>query len=184
MTEHEIEYLQQRLASEGRKTHGFFQALNPPDWDRPVYTTGSAWRVRHVLAHFISAETGYLHYLRQAVAGGPGVPRDFDIDAFNEAEVPQLDRLKPDDLLSAFETAREETIMFVGGLTPADLERRGYHPWFGDGDLRFILKLIYRHPKLHLRDVRQALDSGSPVPHGEGYAKFARSDPPSGEESG
>lgn len=182
MTDPEIHHLQQRLASEGRKTHNFFRALTPMDWDRPVYTSGSAWRVRHVLAHFISAETGYLRYLRQAVAGGPGVPRDFDIDAFNESEVPRLDGLKADELLSTFEATRAETIEFVGGLTAADLDRRGYHPWFGDGDLRFILKLIYRHPQLHVRDVRQALDSGSPLPHGEGYAKFARSEAPPGRD--
>ena len=40
--------------------------------------------------------------------------------------------------------------------------------------MRFLLKLIYRHPMLHVRDVRLALETGAPVPDGEGYASFAR----------
>jgi hypothetical protein len=33
--------------------------------------------------------------------------------------------------------------------------------------------LMYRHPMLHLRDVRQALASGNPLADGEGYTRFA-----------
>jgi hypothetical protein len=83
--------------------------------------------------------------------------------------------------LAEFRQARQETVRFVGGLTDSDLDRRGYHPWFGDGDLRFLLKLLYRHPLLHLRDARQALDAGRALPHGEGYTRFSRSDSTSRE---
>lgn len=176
MSNDEVGHLRRRLEAEGEKTLTFFRRLAPQEWDQAVYTTGSAWRVRHVLAHFVSAERGTLRYMRQAVEGGPGVPRDFDIDAFNESEVPRLTELPDAELLAAFRQARLETAEFVGGLTSSDLDRRGYHPWFGDADLRFMLKLTYRHPMLHLRDVRQALDTGAPLPHGEGYTSFARSD--------
>ena len=53
----------------------------------------------------------------------------------------------------------------VAGLTPADLDRRGRHPWLGEADLRSVLKLLYRHPMIHLRDVRAALRSRTPVAH-------------------
>jgi uncharacterized damage-inducible protein DinB len=170
----EIERLQQRLAAEGEKVASFFGALSAELWDRQVYTTGSQWTIRHVLAHFVSAERTYLYYMRDVVDGGTGVPRDFDIDGFNESQVPALAQRPGAELLSALRQARSETVAFVGGLSSSDLDRRGYHPWFGDADLRFMLKLIYRHPMLHTRDVRQALETGAPVPHGEGYSSFAQ----------
>ena len=176
----EIEHLQQRLAAEGEKVAGFFEALSPDDWDRRVYTTGSQWAVRHILAHFVSAERAYLYFMRDVVGGGSGVPPDFDIDAFNESEVPNLGLRAPPELLRALRQARSETVVFVGGLSLPDLDRRGYHPWFGDADLRFMLKLTYRHPMLHVRDVRQALETGAPIPHGEGYSSFARDAGPGG----
>jgi hypothetical protein len=171
----EIAHLRQRLLDEGRRTADYFAGLPAEAWDRPVYSTGPRWVVRQVLAHFVSAERGYLHDMRDAVAGGPGVPRDFDIDAFNSAQVALLSGSSPGDLLEAFREVRRQTSAFVGGLNSADLERIAYHPWFGDEDLGFLIRLIYRHPMLHVRDVRLALETGAAVPDGEGYASFARS---------
>jgi uncharacterized protein (TIGR03083 family) len=169
-----LEHLRQRLTSEGAKTVEFFAALPPEAWDHPVYTTGPRWRVRHVLAHFVSAERGYLHYMRDSVAGGSGVPRDFDIDAFNATQVAALSDRSPAQLLEALRAVRQETCEFVATLRPEDLDRVGYHPWFGDETLSFLIRLIYRHPMLHLRDVRLALETGAAVPDGEGASSFAR----------
>jgi uncharacterized damage-inducible protein DinB len=170
----EIDHLRRRLAIEGEKIASFFESLGAEDWGRQVYTRGPQWAVRQILAHFVSAERAYLHYMRDLLGGGTGVPRDFDIDAFNETQVRALNTLSPEDLVRALRRARSETVAFVGGLSAADLAQRGYHPWFGDTDLGFMLKLAYRHPMLHVRDIRQALQTGAPVPHGEGYASFAR----------
>ncbi len=175
MTSHaELEHLRQRLSDEGEKTADFFAGLTQQAWEAPVYSTGPGWHVRQVLAHFVSAERSYLHYMRDTVNGGPGVPRDFDIDAFNAVQVEALSGLTPPQLIEAFRDVRRGTCDFVTTLQPLDLERIGYHPWFGDESLRFLLKLIYRHPMLHLRDVRLAMETGAPVPDGEGYASFAR----------
>jgi hypothetical protein len=114
--------------------------------------------------------------MREAVQGGPGVPRDFDIDAFNAAQVQALAGYTPAQLLEAFRDVRKQTCDFVATLLPEDLDRIGYHPWFGDESLYFLLKLIYRHPMLHLRDIRLAMETGAAVPHGEGYASMAGSD--------
>jgi uncharacterized protein (TIGR03083 family) len=172
----ELDHLGQRLSSEGERTAAFFAGLASEMWEAPVYSTGPGWHVRDVLAHFVSAERGYLHYMRETVAGGPGVPRDFDIDAFNAVQVEALSAQTPEQLLEAFRTVRRQTCEFVQTLRPTDLDRIGYHPWFGEESLGFLLKLIYRHPMLHLRDARLALETGGPVPDGEGYASFARGD--------
>lgn len=170
----EIAHLQERLSAEGEKTARFFEALPPEAWAAPVYSTGPAWGVSQLLAHFVSAERGYLHYMRATIQGGAGVPRDFDIDAFNAEQVESLSGHAPAQLLDAFRDVRRQTCEFVAALQPGDLDRIGYHPWFGDESLAFLLKLIYRHPMLHLRDIRLAMESGAALPHGEGYASMGR----------
>jgi hypothetical protein len=133
--------------------------------------------LHHRLRLARAGSPGSLHTLD----GGPGVPKDFDIDAFNEAQVPTLDALSNLELVEALRSVRRETVSFVGSLGPGDLDREGFHPWFGQGTLGFIIKLIYRHPMLHLRDTRQAIETGQPVPHGEGYVSFAGDGPRTGE---
>jgi len=159
----ELTHIHQRLLDEGERMLAFFEGLSASDWQQQVYTTGSEWRVRQVLAHFVSAEKTYLHYLRQVVDGGPGLPPDFDIDAFNESQVPTLSQQPIPSLLEELRTARAESAATVAGLSADDLDRRGRHPWLGDTDLRSVLKLLYRHPMIHLRDIRQAIQTKSPV---------------------
>jgi uncharacterized protein (TIGR03083 family) len=163
----ELERLAGRLEADGQKTASYFQSLEPAQWDAQVYTTGSAWTIRDVLAHFVSAERSLKLLVQDVANGGDGAPRDLQIDEFNEREVPKLDDLSPDELLEAFKGARGTTLELVHGLEPAALDLIGYHPWFGDVELRDMLKLVYRHNMIHLRDVRKTLRSGRPVPHTE-----------------
>lgn len=161
----EIEHLARRMTQDGQKTLGYFQELDPADWKVQVYTTGSEWTVREILAHFVSAERGFKELVEDVVAGGDGAPRDTDIVEYNEREVPKLDPLSIADLLQAFEKARSELVELTQGLDAADLDKSGYHPWFGEVEVRSMLKLVYRHNMIHLRDVRKALRQRGPVPH-------------------
>jgi hypothetical protein len=97
----ESAHLARRLKEEGRRTVAFFQSLAAADWDQSVYPGGSGWRVRDVLAHFVSAEAAYLRFLRDTISGGSGLPKDFDIDAFNAAEVTGLSTRPPEELLDS-----------------------------------------------------------------------------------
>ena len=157
--------LARRMTAEGEKTVDFFNALSPQEWSQQVYTTGSEWRVREVLAHFVSAEQAFAELLEDVLGGGRGAPRDLDIVEFNEREVPTLDDLSGSDLLDSFRTAREITVEITSRMTDDDLEKHGYHPWFGDVALGSMAKLVYRHNMIHLRDVRKALKTGEPVAH-------------------
>jgi hypothetical protein len=156
--------IRDRLKEEGEKTAAYFEALAEPDWDQQVYTTGSGWRVRQLLAHFISAERTFERFIRDVLKGGSGAPKDFDIDAFNESEVPEL-AAPPPELIGAYRATRLRTLQLLEEVGTTDLGLRGYHPWFGDSQLEDMLKLIYRHNIIHLRDIRRALKSGEPVPH-------------------
>jgi len=161
------ELILKRLAEEGRKTADYFRSLEESTYTQRVYTTGPNWRVREILAHFVSAEQIFGFYGRDILNGGAGAPEDFVIDEFNATQVAGLKEAQPADLIRQFEMARAETIALIRGMTDTDLERQGRHPWFGKVPLERMLKLVYRHNMLHERDVRKALETGQPVPHVE-----------------
>ncbi len=161
----ELDHLSQRMAKDGEKTLRSFRDLTPKQWKVQVYTTGSQWTVRDILAHFVSAERSFKLLVEEVAAGGSGAPRDLDITEFNEREVPKLDDLSAEELLDAYGEARAESVQLTQNLKPQDLDKVGYHPWFGEVQIRDMLKLVYRHNMIHLRDIRRAIRRGRPVPH-------------------
>lgn len=148
--------LAERLEEEGHKTVAFFEGLTPEQLRLRIYTEGSGWCVDQILAHFVAAEQGFVLLVEDIQAGGAGSPEDFDIDAYNERTVAALSGGALDDLLAQFRHIRQRSVTLVAGLLPADLERRGRHPFLGEASLADIVKLIYRHNQIHLRDVRKA----------------------------
>lgn len=160
----ELNHLRKRLSVEGEKTITFFELLTGKDWDHQVYRTGSGWRVREVLAHFISAEKAYQSFLEEVLEGGTGAPDDFDIDRFNEADVATMIGISPDQLVESFKATRKKTLDLTSTLSESDLKLRANHPWFEDKEVGWYLKLIYRHNTMHLHDVRKSLRSGEAVP--------------------
>ncbi|MEK7277883.1 MAG: DinB family protein [Chloroflexota bacterium] len=161
------ELILNRLADEGAKTAAFFRAL-PADgaqWAQQVYTTGPLWRVRDILAHFVSAEQTFAFYGRDILSGGPGAPEDFVIDEYNATQVAGLKDIPTAELITKFESSRAEVANVVQGMADADFDRIGRHPWFGRVPLENMLKLIYRHNMIHQRDISKALETARPVPH-------------------
>lgn len=151
--------LQKRLRDEGDKLLTIFEALTEVQWSTTLYTDGAVWTIKDLLAHQISAEREFQYYGRDILAGGPGAPEDFSINAFNNAAVAsQADRTAT-DLLSAFRAARQDTIDLVATIADADFARQGRHPFFGLMSIEDLFKLIYRHNMMHARDVRRVLDT-------------------------
>ena len=151
--------LQKRLRDEGDKLLTIFEALTEAQWSTTLYTDGAVWTIKDLLAHQISAEREFQYYGRDILAGGPGAPEDFSINAFNNAAVAsQADRTAT-DLLSAFRAARQDTIDLVATIADADFARQGRHPYFGLMSIEDLFKLIYRHNMMHARDVRRVLDT-------------------------
>jgi uncharacterized protein (TIGR03083 family) len=159
------ELIVKRLRDEGAKAAAYFRGLGRADFAQQVYTTGPTWRVRDVLAHFVSAEKIFREYGLQILAGGPGAPEDFVIDEFNLIQVAALRDADPPNLIEQFEAARAATVAMMAGMADSDFDRIGRHPWFGRVPLEHMGKLIYRHNMLHERDIRKALETRQPVPH-------------------
>lgn len=151
------QFLADRLYEDGQKASSFFQNLPGEKWLTTIYTEGSHWTIRQVLAHFVSSETSFTRLIENILAGGEGAPEDFDIDAYNERKVAQMESASSGELLLQYRQARQRNVELVSSLNPEDLSREGRHPFLGMAPLTDIIKLIYRHNQIHLRDVRRLL---------------------------
>jgi hypothetical protein len=153
-----IDFLVRRLTEEGEALVAQLSAVGAGRWAAPVYpSTEGAWTVHSVLAHLVSAE-GYIRLMMaNVIAGGPAAPPGVDVDAINAAEVASLGRLSPADLIDRLRESRADSIALTASFTDDDLDRRGNHPLLGEMPLEDFVKLIYRHDKMHMRDVQHAL---------------------------
>jgi uncharacterized protein (TIGR03083 family) len=158
--------LAERLASESQKTLEFFRALSPEQWDCVVYPQGPVWTARHLLAHFVSAEQAITRLIEDIYRGGAGAPEGFDIDGFNAAGVAEFVQRAPDELLAEFEASRRRCVELVEQMQPADLSNNGRHPFLGWVTLEDIIKMLYRHDQIHLRDLRRLLKPDAADPAG------------------
>ena len=148
-------FLADRLKTEGDKTYAFFAALTPEQWQEKVYTEGETWTIRNVLAHYVTAETGFISIFSGIRDGGSGVREDFDIDRFNASQQKKSLELTPDQLLDLFKSVRAKMIALVACLSEADLARQGRHPYLGQTSLAEMIKMVYRHNQIHYRDIRK-----------------------------
>ena len=60
--------------------------------------------------------------------------------------------------MDRFHAVRAKTIAMVEGMTDADLNREGRHPFHGHGKLDRFVRWAYEHARLHEDDVRQAIE--------------------------
>lgn len=152
-----VPHLQKRLKAEGTKIARFFLELSDSDWELVVYNDGSKWTLLHVIKHFVSVEQAFQWIIQDVLDGGTGAPENFVIDEFNEAEVGRFSEYKSDEIISAFQALRKDSIALAGTLTSDDLEKTGNHPYFGKTKLKRLLKFLYTHNNMHMRDVRRAM---------------------------
>jgi uncharacterized protein (TIGR03083 family) len=152
-------FLAHRLNSEGEKLLAMFRSLSESQWSAAVYTEGTTWTVRSILAHLVTAERGFVQLFEQIRRGGPGAPDDFSVDRFNELQQRRSQTLSTTELLEQFRSVRAEMSSWVSGLAPAELTLTGRHPFLGMTTLEEMIKMVYRHNQIHLRDMRKALGS-------------------------
>lgn len=133
------------------------EGLTPLQWQQRLYTDGACWTIQETLAHFVSSERGFYSLISDILSGGQGAPEDFDINQYNERKVAALAGLSPAELLSQYAAQRKETCKLVSSMSPSDLARTGRHPFLGLAPVEDMVKLIYRHNQIHLRDIRKAL---------------------------
>ncbi len=146
-----------KLKSEGEKFSAFFGGLTPEQWNTEVYTEGSTWTVRSILAHLMTAERAFVRLFEDVREGGPGASEDFVIDRYNARQQEKTRDESPAQLLADYREARERMIAWVAALDDTELERTGRHPFLGMTTLREMIKMIYIHNQTHYRDIRRVM---------------------------
>lgn len=149
----------ERLDLEGKNTVSFFEHLDGKSWTTPIYSEQETWTVHQILAHFVSVERAFQWLVQDIISGGTGAPEDFDLNRFNRDQVRALENQSSEDLLSTFLTERAETIKRAAHFDDEDLLKVGNHPWFGELSIAAILRLLYQHNMLHIRDIRRTISN-------------------------
>ena len=151
--------LQSRLTRARSGLLSLLDDLAPAQWQTPVYSEGEMSRVIDIVNHLADAESGMLRNLQNIVAGGEGVPADFDRDRYNDSRLRKTRERTPAELRRLLDANRAGVLAFLEGLTDADLERQGRHAMLEIMSVEQQLKIISLHEKDHTRDIRQALRS-------------------------
>jgi hypothetical protein len=150
-------FLAEKLKTEGEKMVAFFAALTPGQWQQTVYGEEGPWTARSILAHFVSAEQGFLKIFASIRDGGPGASDDFDIDRFNAGQQGKLAKITSAELLARYVVTRAQMVEFAASLDDADLQKTGRHPALGITSLGEMLKMVYLHNTMHLRDLKKVI---------------------------
>jgi uncharacterized damage-inducible protein DinB len=149
--------LAEKLKTEGERMLQFFSGLSADQWTSKVYTEGTAWTIRNVLAHFVTSERGLIQLFEQIRTTGQGADDDFSIDSYNASQQQETEDLAPAALLEQYKQVRADAVAWVSGLKEEELEISGRHPFLGETVIREMVKMLYLHNQLHYRDVKRAL---------------------------
>ena len=136
------------------KTQDRLATLTTDQWALPVYLE-PAWNVRNLIVHFLSAETQLLALAKNVAGGGTGAPPRFDIDHFNAEEQIRYQGQSATELLVALGHIRQQTIQWVHSLDDTQLDKVGRHPALGEISVEEMVKAIFGHQLLHLRDLNR-----------------------------
>lgn len=147
--------LADKLLVEGERMLTAFRELPASTWQLPVYSEGPAWKVRDVFEHLILSEQSLLRLFQRIMDSGEGIAESFSTDQFNAEHTGELAALSRDDILQRYAQMRQLTADFTRQLSDAQLAIRARHPALGMAALEDMLKLIYVHHTMHLRDIRR-----------------------------
>jgi len=153
----EITELAAKLKSEGEKMVTVFSEISDEQWQKEVYTEGTTWTIRNVLAHFVTSERGLIKLFEQIRQGGVGAADDFSIDRYNAAMQERTKALTPQELIEQYKEVRAKAIDWVAALQESELELTGRHPFLGQTVIREMIKMLYIHNLTHYRDLKKAL---------------------------
>lgn len=151
-------FLAERLRVEGEKIFEMFEQLTDAHWQTDVYSEGTIWTIRNVLAHFVTSERGFLKLFASILEGGIGAADDFSIDRYNARQQEKTKDLTTDILMEQFKSVRAQMITWVSNLKEEDLKIEGRHPFLGLVPLADMIKMVYRHNQIHYRDIRKVLN--------------------------
>lgn len=115
------------------------------------------WAAKEVVCHLRDTEEMFNTRFEQ-IAAMDTDPRLFGPSADRMAEERQYLRNDAGEALAAFRKRRQETLEFLGKLTPAQWDKGGIHPVRGRITIDAFLTLMAWHDDNHLDQLKRALE--------------------------
>lgn len=125
------------------------------------------WGPREVLAHVNEMLPYWTEQFEAILAGDPGTAVPFGRVASDAARVGRIgaDRVLPvNDLLDGIASGLDRATAFLGGLSPADGERRGAHSTLGEISIHEAAdRFLATHVAAHVEQLRAILEARTPA---------------------
>lgn len=141
----------------GEKATGFMLQLLPDQMDVKVYEDGAEWTVREVCLHIVEVEGSVMRLIENVLSGGEGVPKDFDLDRYNESKVKKIGHLSREEIVEKFSDLRAETIRKIEELKQEDFDMVGRHAFLGKSTVKEMFRMMNVNINLHIRDIKRVL---------------------------
>jgi hypothetical protein len=149
----EVQRIKKKLTAARERLLSAADGLDEGQWEwRP---DDGRWSVRLVLAHVGAAQWSHLEVARHLVAGEAVEIPDFDLDAWNNAEVAKRADWPVDQVLADLDGGQRATFEFLEGLDVEKLAITGSHPALGEMSVGQVVRVIGMHDGLHRRDLLQ-----------------------------
>ena len=131
--------------------------MRPPDWEQPAQTVEGGWKVKQVLLHLATSESGQIKLGQAIAAGQPTVPDDFDLNRYNRRQIEKNQDRQPPEILFGMAESRQKLLAFLDDVSAEDLDKCGRH---GLGDVISLEQLFHRigdHETDHTEGIKKAL---------------------------
>lgn len=125
------------------------------------------WSIKDILAHVAMAEQVNVKFAKMMIAKDapvqlhdlaaayPDFPGEFELDKFNAWMTERWRAKSLEEILTALNDARADTLAWLTTLTPAQLERTGEHAVWGKQSVRGMLRILVIHDKFHRGDIEK-----------------------------
>ncbi|MBI3966064.1 MAG: DinB family protein [Chloroflexi bacterium] len=130
-------------------------SLTPEQLEQP--TPNEGWSAKDTLAHLTSIESRLRRMWQHALEGREWPTEETDIHTYNAACVAERKNWYLRDLVEELDHTGEETLNFLEGLDPADLDRKWRHPTRGEVTLEALIRIVPRHLESHAAEINAAV---------------------------
>lgn len=150
--------LRQTIEADHAACMAILRRLTPEQWAMPVPSDEDhEWKARDVLAHIAVSEAGQLGQINRVLAGGQGVPDDFDLKRFNRRSAEKQAATSVEELLARLERDHAEVLKALDLVDEADLDKTGRH---ARGDTLTVEQFFHRtteHRRQHAEEIARSL---------------------------
>ncbi len=157
MSNKKAQHWQEKLAESRAALRRVLDALEPAQWEAPVFGEGETWTVKTVIGHLIDTERGMSIHVHKIRKGEETLPENFDLDRWNAGIHERMGERSAEELLAGLAATREKTLSVLASIEPAQWALTGRHPSRGVITIEQYYETIALHEQMHGADIEQTL---------------------------